>query len=150
MMMTSKPVNREDQLRLIVDRVSDINKADVVLFNSEMIRWIDIHFIDSIKTNKKHPNLLLILVTSGGDADVAYRIARCAQDNYERFLVFVSGYCKSAGTLCVMGAHEIIMCDQGELGPLDVQFYKKDELGELNSGLVIEEALKTLTHKSEI
>ena len=119
-------------------------EADVVLLNGDIERGVDNQFILQVRKRKKNKNLLLLLITPGGDADAAYRIARCAQDNYEKFSVFVSGYCKSAGTLCVLGANEIIMSEQGELGPLDVQVYKRDELGEMSSGLVIGEALGKL------
>jgi hypothetical protein len=140
--------NKKDPLKILIEQVSDELDADIVLLNADLERGIDNRFIAGIKRAKQHQNLMLILVTNGGDADVAYRIARYAQNNYEKFIVFVSGYCKSAGTLCVLGAHEIIMCDQGELGPLDVQFFKKDDLGETNSGLVIEEALNSLQYKA--
>lgn len=118
--------------------------CDIVLLNSDVERGVDNEFINKVGKYKRAKNLLMLIVTPGGDADVAYRIARCAQDNYEQFIVFVSGYCKSAGTLCVLGANEIVMSDLGELGPLDVQLYKKDELGEMHSGLVIGEALELL------
>lgn len=137
-----------EPFQTLIEQASDTLNADVVLMNASFERGIDNRFIDGIRTNKQKQNLLLILVTPGGDADVAYRIARYAQDNYKKFFIFVSGYCKSAGTLCALGAHEIIMCDQGELGPLDVQFYKKDDLGELDSGLVLVEALQTLQQKA--
>ena len=52
--------------------------------------------------------------------------------------------CKSAGTLVAVGADEIILSDLGELGPLDVQLGKKDELFEVTSGLNITQALDTL------
>lgn len=100
--------------------------------------------IDLVHRRRRRTGIILVPVTSGGDADAAYRIARCLQDNYERFTVIVSGYCKSAGTLCILGAQDIVMSECGELGPLDIQFYKKDELGELSSGLVLPAALKTL------
>ena len=120
------------------------SEADVVLLNGDIERGVDNQFILQVRKRKKNKNLLLLIVTPGGDADAAYRIARCAQDNYEKFSVFVPGYCKSAGTLCVLGANDIIMSAQGELGPLDVQVYKRDELGEMSSGLVIGEALGKL------
>lgn len=72
------------------------------------------------------------------ESPVLYRITTTS------FGVFVSGYCKSAGTLLVLGAHEIIMADCGELGPLDVQIYKEDEMGATRSGLTILSALSTL------
>ena len=85
-----------------------------------------------------------MLVTFGGDADAAYRIARCLQDQYEKFVLYVSGICKSAGTLVAVGAHELIISDHGELGPLDVQMSKKDELWEYQSGLTVMDALTAL------
>jgi hypothetical protein len=38
-------------------------------------------------------------------------------------------------------AHEIIIGPFGELGPLDVQFYKIDELDEISSGLIAKAAI---------
>jgi Serine dehydrogenase proteinase len=123
---------------------SEEAEADIVILNGDIERGVDNRFILQVRKRKKNKRLILLLVTPGGDADAAYRIARCAQDNYESFSVFVPGYCKSAGTLCVLGANDIIMSAQGELGPLDVQVYKRDELGEMSSGLVIGEALGKL------
>lgn len=85
-----------------------------------------------------------MLVTTGGDPDAAYRIARCLQTNYERFLLYVSDYCKSAGTIIALGAHELVMSDHGELGPLDVQMFKKDEIWERQSELTVMDALSAL------
>ncbi len=121
------------------------NDSDVVLFNGE----IDSDDVEALikecreKTDKRS-DVLLVLVTPGGDADAAYRLARCLQELYGKFTVFVPGWCKSAGTLVVIGAHYIVMGDYGELGPLDVQLSKSDELFEWNSGLVIDSALDAL------
>ncbi|KAG8153848.1 SDH family Clp fold serine proteinase [Burkholderia catarinensis] len=141
---TGKPLREREDLYIAARAVAQRLDCDIAVINSDIERNVDNDFILKVRTFKKAKNLLLFIVTPGGDADAAYRIARCAQDNYERFIAFVSGYCKSAGTLCVLGANEIVMSDQGELGPLDVQLFKKDELGEMHSGLVIGEALKTL------
>lgn len=65
---------------------------------------------------------------------------------YERFTLFVSGLCKSAGTLVAVGAHELIMSDYGELGPLDVQMPKQDAVWEMQSGLTVMSTLNTLQH----
>lgn len=122
--------------------------ADVLLINAYIERRLDDRLINMVSKRRRRKNVLLILVTLGGDADAAYRIARCLQDSYERFIAIITGYCKSGGTLCVLGAHEIVMSEAGELGPLDVQFYKKDEIGELSSGLVATEALEVLQQKA--
>jgi hypothetical protein len=84
----------------------------------------------------------------GGDLDIAYRIARYLQEKYRKFTVYVDTYCKSAGTLITLGADEIIMSDRAELGPLDVQIMKPDELGERDSGLDLIQALSRLKEVS--
>ena len=89
-----------------------------------------------------------MLVTTGGDPDCAYRIARCLQAKYEEFILYVSGCCKSAGTLVAIGAHCLVVSDHGELGPLDVQMSKKDELWETQSGLTVMDTLTALQHKA--
>jgi ClpP class serine protease len=89
-------------------------------------------------------NLKAILVTTGGDANAAFRIARCLQQKYAEFNLFTPGWCKSAGTLIASGAHKIYMGDLGELGPLDIQISRKDEIWAQSSILNVDAAVKTL------
>ena len=145
--MTNANKNKNNLIEC-ANEVADSLDADVLLINADIDRGLDDQIINIVTNRRRRKNVLLILVTVGGHADAAYRIARCLQDSYERYIAFIAGYCKSAGTLCVLGAHEIVMSTAGELGPLDVQFYKKDELGELSSGLVATEALEILQQKA--
>ena len=126
--------------------VMDRLDTDILLYNGLLILSEDYILMGSCDPQRK--NVLLILTTDGGDADVTYRIARCLQRRYKRFIVYVRGWCKSAGTLLVSGANEIIMPDDGELGPLDVQLIKRDEFGERESGLAPRQALETLRDES--
>lgn len=83
-------------------------------------------------------NCLLILCTYGGSPDAGYRIARALSHHYPKdgkVSILIPSYCKSAGTLICAGAHTLIFSDQGELGPLDVQMRKQDELIEQSSTL---------------
>ena len=91
---------------------------------------------------RKH--CVLVLTTEGGDADAAYLMARYLRRCYERVTICVFGYCKSAGTLLALGAHEIVIGDRGELGPLDVQVSTKDELVPSVSGLEIFRSVEVL------
>lgn len=88
---------------------------------------------------KKSKNALLYLCTGGGNPNAGYRIARAMIHNYgaANFRVAVPAECKSAGTLICIGASELVMFDKGELGPLDVQFQKQDEIFQQSSGLDI-------------
>lgn len=127
------------------DGLADDLNADVVFLNGDINSGLDHRVITLCKKRKeKRENVLLVLTTPGGDAHVAYKIARYLQRSYKKFSIFAPGWCKSAGTLLAMGAHELIMSDFSELGPLDVQRGKADELWENNSGLIENAAFKAL------
>ena len=136
-----------DELDAAVAAVVKNLDADVVLFNGGINR--DTH--DSLSAScstPKHPNVFLVLVTEGGDADAGYRMARALQKRYTKVYVAIFGYCKSAGTLVAIGAHELVISDDGELGPLDVQLLKSDELWEQRSGQTVTDAIDVLQAKS--
>lgn len=102
--------------------------------------------ISSILENRdqKKNKACLILITYGGDPDAAYRIARALRHYYKEVEILIADLCKSAGTLICIGADRLIFGDRGELGPLDVQISKPDELFENMSGLDLAQALAAL------
>ncbi len=125
--------------------IADGLNADVLFFNGQINPGHDMQVIDLCrKMSPKRENVVLMLVTPGGDAHTAYKITRCLQRYWKKFTVFVPGWCKSAGTLITIGAHHLIIGDFGELGPIDVQRGKADELWETNSGLIEDAAFKSL------
>ncbi len=136
------PIN--EAVRQKARSISEATGQDIYILSGELGRPLDIEFIRLIESSKTQANAFLILVTPGGDADVAYRIARAFQEAYDKVSVFVSGWCKSAGTLCAIGAHRLIMSQEGELGPLDVQLGRKDDLFDYESGLDIDAAIQAL------
>jgi hypothetical protein len=81
-------------------------------------------------------------------ANSAYQIARFFQQSYQRFIVFCPGPCKSAGTLIVLGAHELLMDVFSELGPLDVQLVKQNEIAARKSGLLSNATFDALADSS--
>src|SRR5260370_26323377 len=82
-------------------------------------------------------NVCFLLTTGGGDPHCAYRIGRTLKRYYEsgRVIFLFGGYCKSAGTLLALCANELVFSTFGELGPLDVQIGKLNELVGADSGL---------------
>lgn len=102
---------------------------------------------DAIKA-KKSEKVLLVLGTSGGDPNAGFRIARALQHAYGDFDALVPRYCKSAGTLVLIGARTLYLDDMSELGPLDIQVKKGDELIGRNSGLDIFQAVNYLQNQS--
>ncbi|MGB0036943.1 MAG: hypothetical protein WBP79_15850, partial [Candidatus Acidiferrales bacterium] len=138
-----------DPIKEAANKLALETNSDVYFFNSGIERPVDQELIDCIEgLPEKRTNISFVLVTEGGDADAAYRMARCMQENYDKVTCIISGFCKSAGTLLVIGASELAMGNSGELGPLDVQMAKRDELGEWQSGLTISSAMVALHERS--
>lgn len=90
---------------------------------------------DLLESQKRNRDVLLILETAGGDPDAAFRIARALGFHYQQVHALIPRYCKSAGTLIVLGASALYMDDRSELGPLDIQIARGDEIGATSSGL---------------
>lgn len=88
--------------------------------------------------------VIVIVITLGGDAHAGYRMGRCLQHHFKKVTALVPDMCKSAGTLLAMSAHEVVMGDCAELGPLDVQVIKNDELFERTSGLDLPQSINAL------
>jgi hypothetical protein len=97
---------------------------------------------------RKSSNALIVLSTPGGDPHAGFRIARALQHTYGKFDALVPRYCKSAGTLIVVGASRLYLDDMSELGPLDIQVKKNDELVGRNSGLDIIQAVNYLQNQA--
>lgn len=142
-------VDQKAEIKDIANELAELADADILLVNANMYPNLDSDLIRLCRARRRRENLILIPVTSGGSANVAFRIARCLQRNYKRVSALVSGYCKSAGTLLVIGAHEIVLCDEGELGPLDVQLQKADDIWSTSSGLTVMTAFVALQQRSK-
>ena len=105
---------------------------------------------ERLSNGKQHERALLVLATPGGDPHAGFRIARAMQHVYDKFDVLVPRYCKSAGTLVALGANSLYLDDMSELGPLDIQVKKNDEVVGRNSGLDIIQAVNYLQNQTLI
>jgi hypothetical protein len=90
-----------------------------------------IGFRDRCKEILDNKPVGLLIESPGGNAHLAYQIARLFQRRASQFTVIVPRCAKSAATLMALGATELIMGRDAELGPLDVQIYdpEREELG---------------------
>lgn len=77
----------------------------------------------------------VMLNSAGGDAYSAYKMIKILRSKCEFLRVIVPLYAKSAATLLSLGADEIIMGPQSELGPLDAQIEHPHAEGILLSAL---------------
>lgn len=125
---------------------------DVYIYTGDIHRDGYQDLTNGIKKRKtKHglrKNVIFCVATYGGDPNAGYRIGRALQHNYDKVTLLVVGPCKSAGTLIAIAADKLVIGDMGELGPLDIQLKKNDEIGEMSSGLAIMTALDALKDRS--
>jgi hypothetical protein len=131
-------------LKAAILGASEEYDADIYLYSGEVGNKGLGLITTAISMHKIRPNALLFLTTDGGLANTAYQIARIFQNTYEEFIIYCPSVCKSAGTLLALGADKLIMDMFSELGPLDVQLYKQDEIGSRKSGLLSKSALEAL------
>lgn len=124
-------------------------EADVILYSGDIEDSIADQLIDLARHPDRKENIFLMLTTRGGSPDAAYRMTRCLKRQYKKLILYIYGICKSSGTLVSVGAHEIILSDFGEFGPLDIQLGKRDELFETVSGLNITQALNSLNTRAQ-
>lgn len=116
--------------------------ADLVLFSGSINDFTADRLADVIgDRSDRATNVTLILTTHGGDPHAAYRVIRTLRGAYASIRVLVAGRCKSAGTLMAIGADTVAFGPCGELGPLDAQMARPDELAFRNSDLDITRAL---------
>lgn len=89
---------------------------DVFFVSAPLDRSTAYRLYEAHKQSGRRKHCILVLTTSGGDADAAYLMARYLRRFYEKVTICVFGYCKSAGTLLALGAHEIVMGRAGRVG----------------------------------
>lgn len=141
------------QIRACASELQHSSDADIYLYFGSISLKEERQLLRTVRGNPRHrPNAMLILATTGGSPDSAFRISRCLQANYSggNFILFVDDICKSAGTLLALGANEIVMSDGAELGPLDIQLSKPDEIDERVSGLTLTQSLSTLRNEASL
>lgn len=132
--------------RDIITRYCSTQDADLFLYSGEVTLYGSEMFIEFVEEKtKRRSNVSLFLSTYGGDIHRAYRMIRSLKSHYGSIRLLIGGPCKSAGTLIAIGSDVVAFGYRGELGPLDVQMSKQDEIVGVSSGLDSTQALGLLT-----
>jgi hypothetical protein len=123
------------------------NNSDLLMFSGPIEASAADKFIRLVNSRDgKRNTASVFLTTYGGDAHYAFRMAKCLKRKYRKGVrLLLAGPCKSAGTLIALGVNELAFGREGELGPLDTQVAKPDELLPMNSVLDIFQALSIAT-----
>lgn len=136
----------DDTKRTLIDRIEKLRSSKVVVYSSfHFLEDEDFEIIfEFVNALGKQKNLDLYILSRGGLANPAYKIARLFQKYSEKkFSVLIPYYAKSAATILSLGADEIIMGPTSELGPIDPQFITANSPP--ISALTIKEALDYIT-----
>ena len=118
---------------------SPINQGDEIFFVEEL---------EKIRTNPERNEVVLILNSNGGNPHAAFKILNIIRTKCSTISVVVPHYAKSAATLLALGANKIVMAEQSELGPLDMQIEHPQLKGKIFSALDIINSLNYLQNKT--
>lgn len=121
--------------------------SDLIAFSGSIEDENSDTFIRGILAHaKRRSKATLFLCTYGGDPHAAYRMARILRRCYpDGVRILISSQCKSAGTLIALCADSLGFSEFGELGPLDTQLSRPDEVMQRASGLEVFSTLQYLT-----
>jgi hypothetical protein len=134
-----------------VNECLDSKNADGFLYSGPINRDNADRLVKLIDSRPdRRENVSIFITTFGGDPNAAYRIGRALKANYSNGTIsaILCGYCKSAGTLLALCADELAFGCLGELGPLDTQIDKPNEILGAESGLDLFQALQQITESS--
>ena len=92
--------------------IADAHNADVYVYVADITDQNTNDFLVSVRgITPRAANCVLFLSTFGGSADAAFRAVRAVRRYYGtgKFIVYVLGQCKSAGTLLAIGAEDLFL-----------------------------------------
>lgn len=126
---------RKKRIKLIRNLERSRNSCIFVLWNKfDQLKLSDFFTLaDMLEDENPTKDIELILLSLGGSGEAGYRIGHAFQQWSKRkgvsFRVIIPLYAKSAATILSLGADELVMGLQSEMGPIDPQFRKLDRHG---------------------
>jgi len=132
-----------------IKAIQQSRKSKVVVYYSiDILSGHDAEILfDLLQGVGKQQKLDLFLLSPGGYADPAFKMAKLCRDfSQDNFGVIIPHYAKSAATLLCLGSDELVMGHASEIGPTDPRIEIKDEYGrKINvSATSVEDALKVV------
>src|SRR5690606_16186131 len=104
--------------RPLIAYVTSDRAGPLGMISGDAVR--EIHFqLEALPSDAT--GLDLLIVSNGGDPTVAWRIVSLIRERVKQFSVLVPQAAYSAATLIALGADEIVMHPNGNLGPTDPQ-----------------------------
>lgn len=120
---TTSPTKQVTPQTSTVQPQQPTDPSGVLYFLLPSTASIDDDCIEKVKSavsSATLKNLRLIVHSNGGDPYSAVKIIRILRTKFEHISGFVPFSAMSAATLMLLGAHEIYMSEESQLGPLDL------------------------------
>lgn len=119
----------EQELLKLISQYNKYRETFLVVYAAAIAKPIpaislnmdDYYVIYDLLRNPKNKTLDFYLETPGGSGEAAEEIVRFTRSKYNSVNFLVSGEAKSAGTIMVLSADDILMTESGSLGPIDAQ-----------------------------
>jgi len=125
--MPALNAERKNQLR----RITELRGRPILVYASAFSKQapIDINYNDRLPfldqlSGISGESMDLLLETPGGQAEVVEDMVEAIRSRFSSLAIIVPGWAKSAGTIMVMAADEILMEPNSALGPIDAQIFQ--------------------------
>lgn len=123
---------RERRVRLIRQLQEGRSSRVFVLWNLDDLKREDFFTLaDMLEEENPDQDIDFVVLSPGGSGEAGFRIGHTFQQWSRRkkisFRVIVPLYAKSAATILALGANQIVMGLQSEIGPIDPQIAKYDK-----------------------
>lgn len=123
---------RKNRIDAIQELQTVRNSTIFVLWNMDQLKQEDFFTLaDILEEENPEKNIELILLSPGGSGEAGYRIGHTFQQWTKKremeFKVIIPLYAMSAATILSLGASELVMGLQSQIGPIDPQIPKYDE-----------------------
>jgi hypothetical protein len=127
------PLKPTKQLIAAVARLEQLRGSRVVLLINSLTKLhstIDFCTYSDLRSaleNVHVPRLDVFIQSDGGSPNEAFKLARLFSAHSGEWSVMIAEHAKSAATLIALGASEIVMARDAELGPIDTQLADSGE-----------------------
>lgn len=116
------------QRRKLIKKIQRLTKSKLITYTANpnispnFIDHNDVRFFsDLLQSTRDTENLILMLNSPGGEANMAEKLAKMCRDYCKSFRVLVPNYAMSAATMIGLASDAIMMGYLSSIGPIDPQ-----------------------------
>jgi membrane-bound ClpP family serine protease len=128
------------RLALLLARLQRKHRSTILVFTGPIERYLSFALVRDIRAAPIDRPLILVLDTTGGDVSAGLQILHALAAHRGRVVVRVPDECWSSGTVAALGADEIVLAPDANLGFCDPIF--KGDPSLIHTGPVMTAAVR--------